>query len=133
MSMMLKISTEAELLRIAATGRFSLREAKRTFVEILGAVASHDSEKVLFDGRELKGKPTFIQRFYYGEFTADAVRKFRIEYSHRAPKFAYVLAPPVLDLDRFGEIVAVNRGMNVKAFDNLKDALGWLTLPQLPD
>jgi hypothetical protein len=130
--MMLRISAEASLLRVAATGRFSLREAKRTFVEVLGAVASHHSEKVLFDGRELKGEPTFIQRFYYGEFAADAVRKFRIDYSRSAPKFAYVLIPPVLDPNRFGEIVAVNRGMNVKAFDNIEDALGWLRLPQLP-
>ena len=133
MSMMLKISTETELLRVAATGRFSLREAKRTFVEVLDAVASHHSEKVLFDGRELTGEPTFIQRFYYGEFAAEAVRKFRVDYSRRAPKFAYVLTPPLLDPNRFGEIVAVNRGMNVKAFDSLKDALGWLTLPQLRD
>ena len=130
--MMLRISAEASLLRVAATGRFSLREAKRTFVEVLGAVASHHSEKVLFDGRELKGEPTFIQRFYYGEFAADAVRKFRIDYSRSAPKFAYVLIPPVLDPNRFGEIVAVNRGMNVKSFDNIEDALGWLRLSQLP-
>src|SRR5262245_36109905 len=44
----------------------------------------------------------------------------------RAAQFAYVLQAPVLDPQRLGEIVAVNRGMWVKAFDNLADALGWL-------
>ena len=84
------------------------------------------------DGNSRENRHSY-SGFTTGSFTADAVRKFRIDYSRRSPKFAYVLAPPVLDLDRFGEIVAVNRGMNVKAFDNLKDALEWLTLPQLPD
>jgi hypothetical protein len=99
---------------------------------MLGAVAAHKSEKVLFDGRALTGAPTFIQRFYYGEFAAEAVKQFVVDHSHRsAPQFAYVLKPPILDPDRFGEIVAVNRGMTVKAFDNLKDALEWITLPAL--
>ena len=40
--------------------------------------------------------------------------------------FAYVLEEPILDQGRFGETVAVNRGMRVRAFDSLEAARGWL-------
>jgi hypothetical protein len=50
MSMLLEIHPESGFLKVDATGKFSLQEAKRTFVEMLEAVALHKAEKVLFDG-----------------------------------------------------------------------------------
>jgi hypothetical protein len=129
MGMILRICAGPGLLRVIATGEFSLKEAERTFLEILDAVARHKTEKILLDGRELKGEPDTIHRFLYGEFAAHAVMRYITE--RRDPpalQFAYVLQEPVLDPQRFGETVAVNRGMWVKAFDNLEDALGWLRL-----
>jgi hypothetical protein len=127
MGMILRIWAESGLLRVTATGEFSLEEAERTFLEILDAVAHHKAKKVLFDGRELKGDPETIERFFFGTFAADAVMKHIIGRGvPRAPQFAYVLEEPVLDPQKFGETVAVNRGMWVKVFDNLEDALGWL-------
>jgi hypothetical protein len=129
MSMILRICAGSGLLRVIATGEFSLEEAKRTFLEILDAVARHKTEKILLDGRELTGEPDTIHRFLYGEFVARAVTRDITE--RRIPhilQFAYVLQEPVLDPQRFGETVAVNRGMWVKALDNLEDALEWLRL-----
>lgn len=57
----------------------------------------------------------------YGEFAAKLSRAIC-----HVPRFAYVLIPPMLDPGRLGETVAVNRGMVVKAFDNLNDGLKWL-------
>ena len=67
-----------------------------------------------------------VERFYYGEFAAEAVAKFTAHGVSGATQFAYLLEVPVLDPERFGETVAVNRGMLVKTFDNLPDALAWL-------
>ncbi len=128
MKMILEISTESAFLRVRAKGDFSLMEAKRTFIEMLEAVAQNKVRKVLFDGRRLVGNPRTIERFYYGEFAAEAVAKFTDRGVDRATQFAYVLKVPMLDPERFGETVAVNRGMFVKAFDNLDDALGWLRI-----
>jgi hypothetical protein len=128
MGMILRISVRSGLLNVTATGEFSLEEAERTFLEILDAVAQHKTEKILFDGRKLTGEPEYIERFFYGKFVADMVARFRRRGVVRAPQFAYVLQEPVLDPRRFGETVAVNRGMWVKAFDNLDGALGWLRL-----
>ena len=77
-------------------------------------------------GGDLPGAPEAIERFYYGEFAAASVWKFKDRGVPPATKFAYVLKEPVLDPQRSGETVAVNRGMLVLAFDNLEDALRWL-------
>lgn len=55
--MLTQIQPESDLLHIVVTGKFSLEEAKRTFLEILDAVAVQKSKKVLIDGRALVGKP----------------------------------------------------------------------------
>jgi CheY-like chemotaxis protein len=126
MGMILEIRAESGFLHVDATGKFSLEEAERTFLEILEAVAQHKVKKVLFDGRRITGNPKTMERFFYGKFAADAVRKFEDRGVSYWTQFAYVLEEPVLDPLRFGETVAVNRGMNVKTFDNLEDALQWL-------
>ena len=136
MSMKLKVCPESGFLRVDAVGKFSLGEAKRTFLEMLEAVAQHKVRKVLFDGRGLAGEPKTMERFFYGEFVARAIAEFADRgMVSRATQFGYVLDEPVLDTQRFGETVAVNRGMFVKTFDNLQDALGWLgVLPaNMPD
>jgi hypothetical protein len=128
MSMILETHAEPGFLHVEATGNFSLEEAKRTFREMLEDVVRHKVKKVLFDGRKLTGNPTTMERFYYGEFVANAVTRLGDRGVSPATRFAYVLTEPILDPRRFGESVAVNRGMFVKAFDNLEDALGWLRI-----
>lgn len=75
-SMLLTMRPESGLLNVDAMGEFSLKEAKRIFLEMLEAVALHKTMKVLFDGRKLIGKPDIMERFYYGEFAARAVWEF---------------------------------------------------------
>jgi hypothetical protein len=120
------------LLKVDARGEFSLEEAKRTFVEILEAVARYQAHKVLFDGRHLKGEPAHIERFYYGYFAAtetmSLIAKDRIPATTR---FAYIMHEPLRDPWRYGETVAVNRGMNVKTFETPEEALVWLGLTPL--
>ena len=122
----LKVIPEARVLRVSAAGEFSLDDAKSTFMEMIDSIRENRSEKVFFDGREITGNPTVIERFYYGEFVADAVALLRRSAGYDGPQFAYVLSEPVLDPLRLGETVAVNRGVNVKAFENVADALEWL-------
>jgi hypothetical protein len=126
MSMELEICPEPGFLRVGARGEFSLEEARRTFLEMLEAVALHKVRKVLFDGRALAGEPMTMERFYYGEFAARSVANFASRGVSPATRFAYVLEEPMLDPERFGETVALNRGMRVRAFDNLEPARAWL-------
>ena len=114
-------------LRIALEGEFSLVEAQAQFVDILDGVVTHQARRVLVDGRALTGQPDSIQRYFYGEFVANAVGAVSGRGLARPPKFAYVLLEPVLDSGRLGQTVAKNRGMNVQTFDNMSDAEYWLS------
>jgi len=134
MSILQEIHFESGLLKVDARGEFSLEEAQRAFLEMLGAVAQYKAKKVFFDGRKLKGKPEIWRRFYYGVFAATETT--RLVDAHRAvPRFAYVVHPPLLDPQRFAETVAVNRGMIVKAFETPQEAFKWLerTSAKKPD
>ena len=126
MNMALEMSVGTGLLYVKASGRFSLAEAKRTFLEMLESVARNHVRKVLLDGLALKGNPKLMERFFYSEFAAQALATSLVPGVPRSTQFAYVLIIPMLDPERFGENVAVNRGMFVRVFDNVADALQWL-------
>ena len=127
MSILQEMRFESGLLNVVARGEFSLQQAKEAFLEMLGAVARYQAEKVLFDGRSLKGKPQDFERFFYGEFVANETMRLVKEHGI-APRFAYVIKEPLRDQQRFGETVAVNRGMIVKTFETLEGAFEWLQL-----
>ena len=123
-----KTHFESGLLSIDATGEYnSLDEVKQLFLETLEAVAQYQAQNVLFDGRTLKGKPQVLERFLYSEFAAKETMRVVKEHGF-VPRFAYVMHEPLRDPGKFGETVALNRGMNVKVFDNLEDAFEWLGL-----
>jgi hypothetical protein len=127
--MNLSLINSGDLLHAKLSGEFTLEEAQRTFVVILETAVRYEAAKVLVDGRALTGQPTTVERFYYGEFVANAVINRCKGRMRKAPRFAYVLLEPVIDKMRLGETVARNRGMNVKTFEQINDALQWLGLP----
>jgi hypothetical protein len=71
------------MLRVDARGEFSLEEAKRAFLELLAAVVHYQAEKILLDGRNIKGNPAHIERFYYGYFAAAEPSSFTAKYRLR--------------------------------------------------
>jgi hypothetical protein len=131
--MKLDMKAEGGLLEVVATGRFTLEKAKRAFVEMLDAVALHGTGKVHLDGRTVVGNPKTIERFLYSEFAADTIAAYASRGVARNTQFAYVLKPPVLDPERFGETVAVNRGVNVKVFEDPEEARRWLGVARSVD
>jgi len=129
MSILQEVQFASEILTVTATGEFSLESAKLAFVEMLVAAAQYRAEKILFDGRKVKGNPLDMERFLYGEFAAEeTVRLAKQE--GICPRFAYVIIAPLRDSARYGETVAVNRGMKVKTFEKPETALRWLNSVQ---
>jgi hypothetical protein len=124
----LSVEIELKLLRATYLGEFSLPEAEETFHQILDALVRDKLQKVLVDGRQLKGDPEPLERFYYGRYVAHAVNQTVNRKRIEVPRFAYVLKPPLLDPNRFGETVAVNRGMRIRVFDDMKQAEWWLEI-----
>ena len=127
MSIRQRMDFESGLLKIEADGEFSLEAAKLAFLEMLLAVEHYGAKRILLDGRNVIGKPRDFERFLYGEFAAAESRRLVVE--HRiVPRFAYVLHEPLRDPGRYGEIVALNRGMIVKTFETAEEAVTWLGL-----
>ena len=130
MSLKLEIEEDEGLLRVIASGSFSMAGAFNRFLEMLDAVERSGAKKILVDGRTVSGNPEIIERFIYGEFAAKAVARYMMGgAARRMPQFAYVLHIPMRDPNGFGETVAVNRGMWVKVFGSVDEALEWLASP----
>jgi len=126
MSIQQNMHFQSGLLSVDASGEFSLEDAKQAFLELLKAIAHYQAEKILLDGRNVKGKPGDLERFYYGEFAARETHRIVVEHN-LVSRFAYVVHEPLRDRERLGETVAVNHGMDVKVFETLEDAIEWLT------
>jgi hypothetical protein len=73
-----------------------------------------NAEKILLDGRNVKGKPQDMERFHYSVFAARETHRIVVEHN-LVPRFAYVMHEPLRDPGRLGETVAVNRGMDVRS------------------
>ena len=125
MSIRQNMHVQSGLLNVVSSGVFSLEDAKKAFLEMLDAVVRHKAEKILLDGRNVHGSPKDMERFYYGEFAATETHRIVVEHNIH-PRFAYVIHEPLRDPARFGETVAVNRGMILKVFETLQDATEWL-------
>lgn len=124
MSMKLQITAEDFFLRVCVSGIFSLANANKACVEMFKAVEQHKAMEVLVDCRHLAGSPSTMERFEHSEFGAARM----IDFSAWITRFAYVGMPPLIDPQKFGETVAVNRGVKIKVFTNIEDALRWLEL-----
>lgn len=124
--MFIETKAEQEFLGVSAAGSVSLEALKQSFQEILEAVVKQKFRKVLFDGRGLIGKFTELDLLNYTQFMASEVRNLKETYSTQITRFACVLKPRALDLQRLCETIPLIRGMNLKAFENLEEALKWL-------
>ena len=129
MSLTNSMRIESACLHVVVKGRFAPAAAQRSFVDVLDAAVQNRVGLILLDGRKLAGEPSTIDRFYYAKFAALSVALTKQRHAAFRPKFAYVLKAPVLDPGRFGQTVAVNRGMNAKAFETIEAARSWLGIP----
>ena len=127
MSMQIRINAQPPNILVTLSGEFSLEEAKSSFLEIVEALKNYKLGNVLMDGRGLTGEPRLLDRFYYGHFVAEAIQGLKNRgWDGPDLRFAYVLEQPMLDRYRLGETTAASRGMNVKVFDNINEAVVWL-------
>src|SRR5829696_7685507 len=98
MTMIVQTIPQGDVLHVALGGTFSMSEAKRTFLDVIHVIEELHLGKVVIDGREISGSPMVIERFYYGEFVADAVSGLvNGGWNVDPPQFAYVLLEPMLD------------------------------------
>ncbi len=128
MSITLEIKPEEGFIRVRVSGQFSLQEVNEAFVKMLEAISLHSATNVLVDCRSLQGTPTTMERFDHSVFAAQKLSELRTGGTSRGMRFAYVCEVPLLDPEKFGETVGLNRAVKVSVNDSIEDALRWLEI-----
>jgi hypothetical protein len=128
MKMNFRIEPKDSYLYVAVGGSFEAGEALEISRQFFEACIEHQRTKVLIDVRTLGGEMSMLERWDY----AVGVARMNLEYVTRGSlppvQLAYVASYPILDPNRFGETVALNRGVTVKVTDDFREAMSWLGL-----
>jgi len=107
---------EPELVRLTATGSYSLEGVSDLLDHVKAEADKAARELVLIDTREVEGNMTEADRFFAGRRLAEA-------FGSRL-KTAVLL--PAYKITKLGEAVAVSRGARVLVTDSETEALNWL-------
>jgi hypothetical protein len=111
-----------DYLEIACAGLYSKSESHRVGEEAYRQAALAQREAVLIDVREVRGRvPTILDRFDFGVRVAEHYRQ-----SDPRIRLAILGHEPMIHADRFGELVARNRGADARVFTDEADALAWV-------
>ena len=112
-------------LSVTVSGHFSLSDVKIMYTDALESLLDNNFSKLFFNAYKVKGKVTTIDRYYFGEFAALESLKYMGKGLKRIAVSVYGIEP-IIDPERFGEIVARNRGLNLKVTTDKIEALQFL-------
>ena len=110
-------------VELLCSGKYSRSEAFRIGEQAFSEAAGAGRRSVLVDVRGVHGRiPTILDRFDVGVHIATLHRE-------RTPRIRLALLghEPMIHPERFGEIVARNRGADARVFTVEGEALDWLT------
>jgi hypothetical protein len=120
-----EIILEEGFIRIIAIGHYSLQNANNLFKLSIDSAMLHGKRNVLVDVTKVEGNIPFFDRFQFAEFLAN----YKAEHAlTEVDRIAVVGEEPIVHSNRFGETVAVNRGVNLRVFTDMGEALAWLNL-----
>ena len=118
-----EVRVHAHYVELACSGKFSRAEAFRVGEQAFREAADAGRRSVLIDVRGVNGRvPTILDRFDMGVHVAS----LNLEHKPRV-RIALLGHEPMIHPERFGEIVARNRGADARVFTIEADAIDWLT------
>lgn len=122
MSMQFEVKEHEAYLELVCTGVYSLDEAQRIYEQAFALATAAWRAGVLVDVRQLTGnEPPLIDRYEM------AVRVSELQAKRSPPiRFAMLGNEPMIHPQRFGQVVATNRGAVVGVFSDEAMAVKWL-------
>ena len=115
----LEVKEERGYLHITFSGTFSLSAAKRCVDEMVEASEERRCSNIMFDCRPMTGDMPIIERFEVGVYGSKTIpRNIRVAMLGREDQ--------LLPDDFFGK-VSRNRGLILKVFSDIGEAIKWLT------
>jgi hypothetical protein len=120
------IESRRGYLHATVSGEFSLRFAQSIYDRVVQQAVQLGLPRVLIDARNVTGKPSQEERYAFGLFVATEQRLLTARSPELALQVAVLGRQPLIDPQRFGETVAVNRGAKFKESEHLDEVLSWL-------
>ena len=122
MSVSFKSETRASYVRVEMGGDYSHAEILPLCARCFQVAAEAGRDALLVDARGITGRePTMTERYDWAVRIAEP----QAQYEPRI-RVALVGNEPLIHPERFGEIVARNRGADARAFTEESLALEWL-------
>ena len=122
MSLVFESRVQPGYVLLECSGTFSLEEALRIYEQACALAASAGRDAVLIDARKVTGRePTMTERYDMAVHVAGL-------HAGQTPRvrLAVLGHEPIIDKERFGQIVAANRGALAGVFTDERMALDWL-------
>lgn len=118
-----EVRSHTHYVELLCLGKFSRSEAFRVTDRAYSEAAAASRRSALVDVRGVSGRiPTILERFDMGVHIAAR----HLEHKPRI-RLALLGHEPMIHPERFGEIVARNRGADARVFTIEAEALDWLT------
>jgi hypothetical protein len=119
MSLQLQIQEIPGYLAAKFTGAGTAEEVWRRYELIAERCKRANKNKLLLDFTEAHVERSLADKYILGE-------QAQIFARYKVIKAAAVASPGQFDPERFGEMVARNRGVNGRVFTSIEDAEEWL-------
>ena len=126
MGLLYKIEPQPGYLLMTCEGYFEPSLIDQFTNQIIEACKKHRPSNFLIDNRQVEGEMSTMDRYNLSMVSAKKYLDEKLTGRIPSCRFAFVGNHPLVDPKRFGETVAVNRGLNVKVFTDIKEALAWL-------
>lgn len=120
-----RIEPRTTHLYAAVGGVFKLHEAKEISLQILESCIQHGFTKILIDVCSVEGPISTVERYNYAVFMSTQIHKLTATGKAKNIYLAYV-GNSIIDPARFGQLVAANRGIIMKATTDFEEAYQWL-------
>ena len=122
MSIHFEAREHGDFLWLECTGTYSIEETFRLYRASFELATRAGRDAVLIDVRQVTGRePTLTERYDLGVLVADLQAR-------QTPRIRLAMLgnEPMIHPERFGEIIATNRGAVARVFTDEKAALDWL-------
>ena len=120
MSIEYQIDPKDGYLYAEVWGTFDLDQAKEMYPRIFDAIHEHAESKICIDFRRLEGDISILARYELGVLMA------KVKAKSQPIQIACIGTKKQVLRDKFLEMVAINRGVNIKIATDIEEALQWL-------
>lgn len=122
MSHDVRIIPASEFLQTTIEGTIALESSEQILQQIAEACREHDQHHVLIDATKIPERSLSVIELYQ---LGSRLQQYGFSSNHR---IALVCNPgESTQRAKFFELVAVNRGANVRVFERLEEAWAWLS------